>query len=535
MSTSTMPTIDSLIAEKAYLEGKIQELKDRVRAGVSEALEISLNTRITGLYARLTGLDAIIRDISAGMLSREPLTMDAVNAWLDANPLLVDQPAMPSSALWWKLGGKSLNANAAKWAGHACFNILIGVSGAGKTRSMYEVLSHRFGFYWTCSRLGNGGSSHLNSEIGNLPERLTDANKHLVDGLVHEHLIAYSILLLQWRRRFPNGSPLQWHVFQTTTAVVDSALFAIFAFLKARTNARDNVSAALDAAKTAVGGARLVLVVDEAQELTRRGEFKSQVKRGEKRTLLSPFARACYDATALHNVWLTGTSVSLRSAVEWAYGGGGKDAPGLIVYSQLVFGYVDHFREYLRDVVSASISDSLADELFTRFRGRARPVAVLAEYLVENNVGEIADDDIFRERVLDIANVCERDLLARPEADVRKVSLVAAFLNHVERTKSQDYLHRFVEIAKGAFEGRSIVVDVDAEVMSEHGIGQVRVNDVVRDADGAVTVRTLTVSEPLVPKMLIAVALQLDPTGSKGMHPVVSVLHNMAATLQPSV
>jgi hypothetical protein len=281
---------------------------------------------------------------------------------------------------------------------------------------MYEVLSHRFGFYWTCSRLGNGGSSRLNSEIGNLPERLTDANKHLVDGLVHEHLIAYSILLLQWRRRFPNGSPLQWHVFQTTTAVVDLALIAIFAFLKARTNARDNVSAALDAAKTAVGGARLVLVVDEAQELTRRGEFKSQVKRGEKRTLLSPFARACYDATALHNVWLTGTSVSLRSAVEWAYGGGGKDAPGLVVYSQLVFGYVDHFREYLRDVVSASISDALADELFARFAGRARPVAVLAEYLVENNVGEIADDDIFRERVLDIANVCERDLLARPEA-----------------------------------------------------------------------------------------------------------------------
>jgi hypothetical protein len=72
---------------------------------------------------------------------------------------------------------------------------------------------------------------------------------------------------------------------------------------------------------------------------------------------------------------------------------------------------------------------------------------------------------------------------------VRKVSLVAAFLNHVERTKSQDYLHRFVEIAKGAFEGRNFVVDVDAEVMSEHGIGQVRVNDVVRGADGAVTVR----------------------------------------------
>jgi hypothetical protein len=563
-STSALPTIDSLIAEKHSLVaeknslvaeknslvGEKQELQDRVRAGVSEAVWLAisaeitgLNTRITGIDARIAGLDTLIAGLNtliAGLDARirdraVPLAMSDVNAWLDSNPLGVDEPATPTSALWWQLGEKSFNAKAAEWADHAGLNVLVGVSGAGKTRTMYELLTHRFGFYWTCSRLGNGGSTHLKSKIGDMPERLTEANKHLVDSLVREHMIAYSILLLQWRRRFPNGSPLQWHVFQTNAAVVDSALDAIFAFLKTCTTARESMSAALNAATAAVGGAGLLLVVDEAQELTLRGEFASRVMHGEKRTLLSLFAGACYEVTALYNVWFTGTSFSLRSAVHLAGSAGGKDTPGLIAYCDLAFGEVSRFREYLCDVVGASISDALADELFTRFRGRARPVAVLAEYLVKSKVREIKDDDTFRERVLDVATVCERDLLARPMGDAPKVSLVQAFMQHVDRTQSGDYLHRFVEIAKAAFAERVVVVTADAEVMSEHGVGQVTEGDVVKSADGAITVQSLTVSEPLVPKMLIAVALALDPTGSKGLHPVVSVLHDMTASLQPSV
>jgi hypothetical protein len=68
-STSALPTIDSLIAEKnlliaekMVLEGEKQELAARVRAGVSEALEVSLNTRIVAALDRITGLDARIRD-----------------------------------------------------------------------------------------------------------------------------------------------------------------------------------------------------------------------------------------------------------------------------------------------------------------------------------------------------------------------------------------------------------------------------------------------------------------------------------------
>jgi hypothetical protein len=86
-----------------------------------------------------------------------PLSMDDVNAWLNANPLTIAQPTPPTSALWWRLGGEPLNANSAAWSARSGLNLLIGVSGAGKTRSLYEMLAHKFGFYWTCSRAGNGG------------------------------------------------------------------------------------------------------------------------------------------------------------------------------------------------------------------------------------------------------------------------------------------------------------------------------------------------------------------------------------------
>jgi hypothetical protein len=150
-------------------------------------------------------------------------------------------------------------------------------------------------------------------------------------------------------------------------------------------------------------------------------------------------------------------------------------------------------------------------------------------------VAAVKDADFFRERVLDVANVCERDLLARTAAtgvSVPRTSLVAAFIEHVNRTKSQDYLPRFLDIAKAVVEHRTVFVNGDhAEVLADHGIGQVTANDIDRD----LTVQSLTVSEPLVPKMLIAVALELDPTVGKGLHPVVSVLNNMAATLETSV
>jgi hypothetical protein len=496
VASSALPTIESLYAEKAKLEGEREKLDKRLEAGMSVAVRVAIHYQIAAIDNNIAEVrKQIIALISAP--SKPSLSIDDVTKWLDANPLTVDQPTTPTSLLWWKLGEKSLNAKSATWAGHPGFNVLAGVTGAGKTRSMYEMLSRRFGFYWTCSRRGNGGSTFLDSMVGKLPLRLTDDHNHLVNGLVHEHLIAYSILLLQWRRRFPHGTPLQWHVFQTTTAVVDSALSSIFAFLNTHAIARHNVSALLDAAKKAIGGVPLLLMVDEAQELTRFGGFTSRVKPGEKLTLLSPFARACYDATALHGRWFAGTSFSLRNAVDLAGSAGGKDAIGLVVYCELAFGEVSRFREYLREVVGASISDALADELFVRFAGRARPVAVLAEYLVKSNVATITDADMFRERVLDVANVCERDLLASPAAcgvTVSRTSLVAAFIEHMNRTGSHGFLDRFLYIAKAVLEQRTFVVTGDdAEVLADHGIGQVTVKDIVLGADLALTVRSLTV------------------------------------------
>jgi hypothetical protein len=94
------------------------------------------------------------------------LSMDDVSEWLDANRLAVGQPAPPTSALWWRLGDKAFNAAVGEWSARTDLNILIGVSGAGKTRSLYEMLARNFGFFWTCSRAGNGGASIVVRQLG---------------------------------------------------------------------------------------------------------------------------------------------------------------------------------------------------------------------------------------------------------------------------------------------------------------------------------------------------------------------------------
>jgi hypothetical protein len=170
-------SIESLNAEKAKLESEKKDLRAKLE-GEKKELEVSeavaIRQQITGIDARITDIDArITASINA---PPKPLSMDDVTKWLDNNALAVDQPEAPTSCggNWGKSHSTPMRLNGLAML---ALTFWLGVSGAGKTRSMYEVLSHRFGFYWTCSRLGNGGSSRLNSEIGNLPERLTDVQQ----------------------------------------------------------------------------------------------------------------------------------------------------------------------------------------------------------------------------------------------------------------------------------------------------------------------------------------------------------------------
>jgi hypothetical protein len=160
-----------------------------------------------------------------------------------------------------------------------------------------------------------------------LVPNLGEAHRNDVGNVVKVLVCAYSMLVLQWRRKFPAGTALEWLVFQTTTNVVDAALESIWAFLAIR-QIDACVAALVLAAKKCVGG-DLLLVVDEAQVLAQHGRFaSSNLYESSTRPLLSPFVRLCR-SHSFRRVWFAGTSLSLRIAQDFSFGMDAKRVPDL--------------------------------------------------------------------------------------------------------------------------------------------------------------------------------------------------------------
>jgi hypothetical protein len=525
-TSNALPTIASLNAEKAKLEAEREKLEDELEAGVSDVAErVAIRQQIAGIYTRMTAVQANITAIrtqitaSINAPSKPSLSMDDVTKWLDANPLAVEQPAPPTSALWWKLGKKTLNASVGEWSARQKLNILIGVSGSGKTRSLYEMLALNFGFYWTCCRAGNGGASIVVRRIGHLLiPSLGEEHRNAVGEVVALLVCAYSILLLQWRRKCPDGTALDWLVFQTTANVVDKPMEAILVFLASHSNVAALVGTLVLAAKTCVGG-DLLLVVDEAQVLAHHGRFALNNKsESTTRPLLSPFARFCL-SYSFRSVWFAGTSLSLRVAKEVGLAMDAKRVPQCIVHLEMAFEQEAPFRQYLTDMVGVQFSEALCAELHALFRGRARRVAVLAECLVAGQVSVAEDEAELHERVMDVALQCESDLLSPTST----LSIVTGFVARHEENRAMrgERLGEWVKIATHALSAPCTIAENAAEWF-DAGVGKLAVNGI-----GGLSDRAVIVFEPLTAKMLVCAALFSDD--SRGFNPVLRPLLEMAA------
>jgi hypothetical protein len=287
-----------------------------------EAARVAMEAaRVADETARARWLAAARAEEAAAAARAPPtLTMEGVNAWLERNPLAVDGIlAPPNTPLWWRLSGSAddelLNPSAQEWL-NSTANVaaIIGVSGCGKTRTMYELLSTHFGFYWTCARQGNGGSELLQRA---LKSRVLDtSDRSVVEREVQVMAVKYCILFLQWRQAHPTGTPFQWHVFQTTFKAIDEALKSVELFVEGH-----EVASQAKAAKAMIERVDrslpvpLVLIVDEAQILASRGEFESLSAGVDAlRSLLQPFVSAAADTFSFCLV--TGTSLALQNAQE---------------------------------------------------------------------------------------------------------------------------------------------------------------------------------------------------------------------------
>lgn len=145
-----------------------------------------------------------------------------------------------------------------------------------------------------------------------------------VHGEVYSLLTAYAILLLQWRGVHPNGSALDWLLFQTKPGYVDEPLTRIQNFLNDFLVEEDLAQTWIEEAAKLVKQDSVLLVVDEAQILAERGSFPS-TKTSTPRSLLFPFVRALDWANQAY--WLSAPSLSLIYAIDVPISAAGKVLP----------------------------------------------------------------------------------------------------------------------------------------------------------------------------------------------------------------
>lgn len=174
------------------------------------------------------------------------------------------QPAFPTAdPLWHRLGEVTYHGDIVDMKHQMPVHGLIGAGGSGKTRAMFEVLARRFGFYWVCNSDGHAGASCVSRAVAAL--RAHCESRDVIWNVVDRLLLIFAVMFLVWRRVHPNGTPLDWLVFQTAPDV-DRVVCAVAGRLASFT--ADSANCALCAVvDTLPKWTGLVVVVDEAQAL----------------------------------------------------------------------------------------------------------------------------------------------------------------------------------------------------------------------------------------------------------------------------
>jgi hypothetical protein len=460
---------------------------------------------------------------------------------------LFKQPSPPSSLpLWWRLGAENLRQDVIDLSADNKPHVLVGLSGSGKTRAMYELLSTRFGFYWTCGIARNGGASIASDLVDNLPQGNSQPNYAIF--AVKRLITLFSVMFLAWRRVRPDGTPLDWLVFQTTNVnvsvglaeaekgnidvVVDavSGALSAFSFVLSASFVLATVNASISGA-----GHRLVVVVDEAQTLadTKR-VFKSTTEAGALRSALSSWA------AQLHNLgtvwWLAGTSLSLRNAEIIARSVVSKPdghehvtqhkrgADNAVHVAPLAFDQFDAYSRHVRAVVGSPLdaleSSEVLRDVFDMFRGRARPVTLFAHEIrkLSNKQEPLTPDAVWQ------VALGMRSKLTSPND---RISFAVDIKRKLKRAEYKDNASALGAVVQAMMMGNA---DALASALKQHvelfesAIGQL----VVTESGDSTTLSTVECVEPLAQAAVFIAFITEDTFGVRGLNPVLGALQDMA-------
>ncbi|KAG0564113.1 hypothetical protein KC19_8G083900 [Ceratodon purpureus] len=303
---------------------------------------------------------------------------------------------------------------------------VIGVSGSGKTRFLYELLAEKWGFFWTARTKGNGGSA----DIGFITEYETVKDKaenhSSVLKITRCAVLARLLILSIFLKGIPDMTPQQWLMLQVQFRAfgsgderTDDVYLALTAGLM-RIVREGTVREGSDGLNYMISrlwrelqtklDCKFVVVLDEAQSLGSIGEecYKSPTS-GSLRSIFSPLVKALQSPStdqAGGQVFVAGTGVTFLKPEEDLVSLVSKESvDGQIRFASAPFSswndsaQVLEFCERYLKLEDGKESDN-ACYLLRKFRGRRRCLVSCVERLLEKNKGvwsEEVVDQYFQE------------------------------------------------------------------------------------------------------------------------------------------
>ncbi|EFJ13016.1 hypothetical protein SELMODRAFT_424880 [Selaginella moellendorffii] len=268
---------------------------------------------------------------------------------------------------------------------------LMGVSGCGKTRTVFEILAANWGFFWTASSKRNGGSQDMalvgNTEPGSDPE----CRKHFAAVIEMKKLILARLLVLQQVLSIkPDLTPEQWLILQTEFnhfCGTEDPYKRLAMMLVSSYEFQQGDLIRLWDAVCSMLSCKPIFVRDEAQTLNGTRCFQSPQSH-QLRARFSPVMKALMDVQLAAPVFASGTGINFLELENDILSLVGKMRGARLPLYVIKFDKWEKPREVydfcIKYLPVLGLTARNCALLFSKFKGRKRCLVTCLEELLRN-------------------------------------------------------------------------------------------------------------------------------------------------------
>ncbi|CAG8482141.1 8995_t:CDS:2, partial [Paraglomus brasilianum] len=296
--------------------------------------------------------------------------------------------------------------------------VLLGTSGCRKTRTCYEVLCLCWGFYFTASRKGNGGSSDIESIRSFIKASLravmneddANFNHNIAEDATHCIILSRLFILHYCRSTQETFSKQRWLLLQTCQRTFghhynynDDLFLQLAQKLTycSPKSVREAILTLYEHLAKTLKFDIFPIILDEAQALEKYnyGDFRSWANFQKHRSLLSPVIDTLRTTFTSACVIPCGTGLSLLYLEDSLVSGIAKRGMGISKFTD--FGEwenVSHVQNYVSKFVELTGKDY--SDLYGYFRGWFCPIVTCVEELIRGTLIPAAIEKIWKELTL---------------------------------------------------------------------------------------------------------------------------------------